>query len=307
MLQNLVELYVKEAEWIVNRARDDVDDLYQFVLKEKRAMELRNDLFTDPHLRYTADKYFTIANIRKLLSFKSYGFVDEEEAEHSLWVAGDFSKKESFNLAVRALNQTLHTSEIRIRIFCTSPMNSVPNRVIVAASGVLSEAPGSLDIVVQFLQVFYQHFFNGGFEHGSDLERLARKIQKNPVSKRILQLANDLDSPVLQSIISENDHFFELYELDWFSKTLIAINSNAWQLKQVECESIAQDIEQFVERELTRRGARHAQLARDLGHTRIKDHLIIFGMVERKLMTQVDLDLSNMLSPSRTPFPEHDK
>ena len=303
----MIELYVKEAEWIVKGANDDVDDLYTFVLKEKRALDLRNDFFTDPHLRYTADKYFTVADIRKLLSFKNYAYVDEEQAEHSLWVAGDFSKKEAFNLAVRALNQTLHTSEIRARIFCTSPMSSVPNRIIVAASGVLSEQPESLDIVVQFLQIFYQHFFNGGFEHGSDLERLARKIQKNPVSKRILQLANDLDSPVLQPILEENDRFFELYELDWFSKTLIAINSNAWKLKQAECESVAQDIEPFVERELTRRGARHAQLARDLGHTRIKDHLIVFGMVERKLMTQVDLDLSNMLTPSHRPFPEYDK
>ena len=302
-----MELYVKEADWIVKKADENSSDLYQFVLKQKRAFDSRNDLFTDPHLRYTADKYFTVSDIRKLLTFKSYAYVNEEEAEHSLWVAGDFSKKESFYLAVRALNQTLKTTDIRSRIFCTSPMNSVPNRVIVAASGVLAETPESLDIVVQFLQVFYQHFFNGGFEHGSDLERLARKIQKNPVSKRILQLANDLDSPVLAPILAENDRFFELYELDWFSKTLIAINSNAWKLKEKECESIAEDIEPFVERELTRRGARHAQLARDLGHTRIKDHLIIFGMVERKLMAQVELDLSHMLSPSSKPFPEFEK
>ncbi len=300
-------MYGKEAEWIVKKADEAEDDLYAFVLKEKRAFDLRNDLFTDPHLRYTADKYFTVADIRKLLSFKNYAFVDEEQAEHSLWVAGDFSKKEAFNLAVRALNQTLKTAELRSRIYCTSPMNSVPNRIIVAASGVLSETPESLDIVVQFLQVFYQHFFNGGFAHDSNLERLARTIQNNPVSKRILELANDLDSPVLKPILAENDRFFELYEADWFKATLIAINSNAWQLKGEECKSIAEDIEPFVERELTRRGARHAQLARDLGHTRIKDHLIVFGMAERKLMAQVDLDLSNMLTPSNKPFPEFDK
>lgn len=303
----MVELYRKEAEWITKKADDSVSDLYKFVLDAKRAVGIRNDLFTDPHLRYNADKYFTVSDIRKLLTFKTYAYVNEETAEHSLWVAGDFSRKDSFYLAIRALNQTRQAEEIRSRIFCTSPMTSVPNRIMVAASGVLYESRESLDIVVQFLEIFYQHYFNGGFDHDRDLERLARKIQKNPVSKRILQLANDLDSPVLQPILAENERFFDLYELDWFSRTLIAINSNAWKLKATECTSIAEDIEAFIERELTRRGARHAQLARDLGHTRIRDHLIVFGMVERKLMNQVDLDLSHMLTPSHKPFPEFDK
>lgn len=297
-------MYRRELFFLAEKASDSTADLYGFILKARRALDHRNDLFTDPHLRYNDDKYFTVADIRKLLAFKHYAFNDAEAAEHSLWIAGDFSRQESFQLALRGLNQSHINSEIRTRIFCLSPMTSVPNRIIVAASGVLSESPESLDIVVKFLEVFHQHYFNGGFEHGSDLERLAKKIQKNPVSMKILQYANDLDSPVLEPILKENDLFFELYEMDWHKKTLIAINSNAWKLKDDQAVEIAKDMELFVERELTRRGARHAQLARDLGHTRIKNHLLVFGMVERKLMAQVDVSLSHFLTPGSDAFPD---
>lgn len=328
--------------------------IYETLLTENRC-ENRRILSVNSIEEYHGDDYFSMKDMRKLMRIENYleieeigeeneSGTDENESEigesgteetntkdhiHSIWLAGDFSKKESFSRVIKVLNLTLKETTnsddddikmkmknsllhpFRTRIFTTSAMNSIPNRIIVATTALLSESgdKGSVvEIIIKFLEIFYKNYFNGGLDDGVDAD-FAREIQKNPISVKLLKYANDLQIPIIQEIIKENEEFFKVYTLnDWEKETLFAINSKGFKLSHETTEKDTENLTNLLEREIKLRGERHFALAKSLKTSiPIKKSILSFSLIERKLIYHVNRDYSHFLRPSTTSEAESDE
>lgn len=215
------------------------------------------------------------------------------------WLATEYDKKETFTFLLKILKLSSLNKEIRSRIFVTTPMTSMPNRIVLAAMALLSQEPKLIEDILSFLENFYENYF-GELKNFESIDKISTD---SIVSKKIMKFATNLDDPLVKDIIKEDFEFFSVYNnLDFDQSIFLSLNGNSFNIP-IKNEEISDKLDELISIELRERGERLFQLAEeDQGD--VGNSVLSFSFIERKLLVSINENLSNLLSISTYEFPK---
>lgn len=218
------------------------------------------------------------------------------------WLATEYDKKETFAFVLRTLK--LNKEVVRSRIFVTNPMTSMPNRIVLAVTALLSEEPETIQQVLEFLENFYENYF--GTLEIKTFEDI-KTVLDTEVSKKIMKYATHLDEPIVKEIMKENETFFSVYnDLDFDESILLSLNGNTLDIP-IKDENVSDRLEELVSIELQERAQRMFQVAKEADESRVATRVLAYSFIERKLLELIDENLSNLVSISSSGFPQIQK
>lgn len=301
----LMNQYSKELEIIMLDPKSyDGSDLYS-----KMLLGARNERFSlDSSLKYGKDHLLEFEAISSLLSIGNYlDLSSKKSSENPLlltsWLAVEYDKKKTFSFLLHALKSLKFHS--RIRIYVSNPMISMPNRIVLAASALLSESPNDFDSIVDFLDNFYENYFGGSIKN---LEEI-KGSNDDKISKKLLKYAADLDEPIIKEIIKENEAFYLIYsQIDYDESLLFSINGNSLliPINSENVEKISNNLLQIAEKEIKERANRYLSITRDKTGNHVTKNILTYSMFERKFLTLIEEDLSNFVMASENSFPRQE-
>lgn len=143
----------------------------------------------------------------------------------------------------------------RLRAFVTSPMTSMPNRIVLAATAVLAESSKAFDSIIKFLDNFYVNYFG---------EEQAQNITggSDEYAEKLMKHTRNLDSKLMQELMSENEVFYEIFdELNYDDYLLLSLNGVSHSIDINDCEYYASSLVSIVDMFMTETGDRLSKLA----------------------------------------------
>ena len=297
----LMNQYAKTLEALMeNPSAYDNSDLYS-----KMLIESKNERFAlNSSLKYEKDHFLEQESISSLLSIGNYLDLSNNYKAPMLltcWIAVEYDKKATFSFLLQAL-KTLK-SHCRLRIFVSNPMISMPNRIVLASTALLSESPNDFDSIVAFLDNFYENYFGGSIK---SLDEMKGAYSNDKVAETILKYAANLDEPVIKEIIKENNAFFAVYSLiDYDESLLFSLNGNTLliPINEVVLKKISNNLIDIAEMEVDDRANRFSSIAGDIHVTK---NILAYSIFERKLLNLIEIDLANFVLPNGNSFPRED-
>lgn len=229
-------------------------------------------------------------------------------------MATEYDKPETFSSLLKILKLNSRNKEIRSRFFVTTPMTSMPNRIVLASSAVLIKEPELIEDVLIFLENFYENYFGGlRKDYKSDdldLKTLNFIDDDDDVTKKIMKYAKNLDDPFIKEIMKEDLEFFSIYnDLDYDESIMISLNGNTLEIP-IKSDEISDKFEELISIGLVEQGERLYELAKEDNSTdpsNIAKNVLAYSFIERKLIVSIDENLSNLLSISTYEFPKLSK
>lgn len=296
----MMNQYAHELEIIMKnpKAYDD-SELYSKLLAGSKTERLSLDL--SAKFRYEKDHLMEFESISSLLSIENYldlSKTSESPILLTFWLAVEYDKKKTFSFLLQTLKSLNQIS--KLRIFVTNPMISMPNRIVLAASALLSESPNDFDSILKFLENFNENYF--GNSSIKSLDDIKGPFSDDKVSRKLLKYAANLDEPIMKTIINENVAFFSVYSLiDYDESLLFSLNGNTLLIPiNDSIDTISNNLIDIAEMEIEDRADRYSSIARDNHMTR---DILAYSIFERKLLSLIETDLSNFVSPTDQSFP----
>ncbi len=279
--------YGEELNYI-EETFDDSDDIYSNVLMKHDTKNERSVI--ENSLVFEGDNLLSLKAIDSLLSIKNYFETSkQDEIKTTCWIAAEFDKKETFSFLLKALKIKEY---VRTRTFVPSAMTSMPNRIVFAATAILSESPESLGIVTRFLESFYEKYFGGSVKILEELK------SDDKIIKKLLKYAGDLSQ--LKELGKENDLFFSIYGEMTDGTILFSLNG-----KTLLFTSDNYNLEDILQEEIDKRSGRLFNIAKDEKVSNVPESVLVYAIFERKLLKMIDDDLSNLISTPTASFPSN--
>ena len=286
ILEILMKFYSEEFDDFISKDTDT--NIYESILLKHSARMERTRI--DESFSFKEDNFLSAESISTLLSIKNYfNSKVENEVKISCWLAAEFDRKEIFSFLLSTLKIN---GPVRTRIFVQNAMTSMPNRIVLATSAILSESPDSIKIVLKFLETFYGNYFGGSVSTLKDIK------SDDKIIKKLLKYAADLS--VLQKIIKETGFFFSIYGEVSDGSVLFSLNGNSLLFSPSIENSL--NLDNLVEDELLNNANRLFNVAQNEHISDLSESVLAFSIFERKFLKLIDQDLSNLISIPNSPF-----
>lgn len=295
--EKLISIYKQELDLILTEKdlKKTKKDLYVSLLKRFKANKSR---ITDlDQIKY--DKDLSFDDIKTLLSITNYVKSGKQSEKLSIWIASEFDRKESFLMVINLLRIIVKSDSLRLRIFVTNPMTSMPNRIILASSAVLVDCSSKQQAqIIEFLELFYKNYF-GAENQEISLQDLQTDHAKEDVLKRLMRLGTSLNDPILKLIQQENENFFKIYtEVDFEKFILLSLNGNSFKFGD---QGKMFDLEGLILIELKGNSNRFFKIENS------SKNILTFSLFESQFLSKLNESLSYLISPSKTSFPEDEQ
>ena len=186
-------------------------------------------------------------------------------------------------------------------------MTSMPNRIVLAVTALLSEEPETINQVLGFLDMFYENYFGKSeIKTFSDLKNVF-DVGNEEVSKKIMKYATHLDEPIIKEIMKDNEAFFSVYnDIDFDESILLSLNGKSIEIP-IKDKNISDRLDELVLIELQERAQRIFQVAKEVDESHVATLVLAYSLIERKLLELIDENLSNLVSISTFTFPQLQK